>query len=86
MSTIDIYFIADTKTASYLYYKNCAVQVTSNEVKAIDYVDLGGYVWKDHVIELGKGDIVMFPSLFLFPHGVTAATKGTRYSGVCWAW
>ena len=51
LSTIDIYFIADTKTASYLYYKNCAVQVTSNEVKAIDYVDLGGYVWKDHVID-----------------------------------
>jgi len=34
-----------------LYYKNCAVQITKNEVKAIDYVDLGGYVWKDHVID-----------------------------------
>jgi len=51
LSTIDIYFIADTKTSSYLYYRNCAVQVTKNEVLAIDYVDLGGYVWKDHVID-----------------------------------
>ena len=32
LSTIDIYFIADTKKSSYLYYKNCAVQVTKDEV------------------------------------------------------
>ena len=51
LSTIDIYFIADTPKTSYLYYKNCAVQITKNEITAIDYVDLGGYVWKDHVID-----------------------------------
>ena len=51
LSTIDIYFIADTNSSSYLYYRNCAVQVTKNKVIAIDYVDLGGYVWKDHVID-----------------------------------
>jgi len=28
----------------------------------------------------------MFPSLFLFPHGVKEATKGKRYSAVSWAW
>ena len=26
------------------------------------------------------------PSNFLYPHGVTEATKGKRYSGVTWAW
>jgi hypothetical protein len=51
ISTIDILFIEDTKEASYLYYRNCAVQVTKDEVKSIDYLDLGGYVWKDHVID-----------------------------------
>tara|TARA_R110002124_G_scaffold26869_1_gene96350 strand:+ start:2106 stop:4502 length:2397 start_codon:yes stop_codon:yes gene_type:complete len=51
LSTIDIYFISDTKDSAYLYYKNCAVQITKNEVKAIDYLDLGGYVWNDHVID-----------------------------------
>tara|TARA_Y100001938_G_scaffold15346_2_gene18893 strand:+ start:10149 stop:12566 length:2418 start_codon:yes stop_codon:yes gene_type:complete len=50
LSTIDIYFIADTKSTSYLYYKNCAVQITKDEIKPIDYLDLGGYVWKDHII------------------------------------
>ena len=51
LGTIDIYFIADTKNSSYLYYRNCAVQVKQNEIIAIDYMDLGGYVWKDHVID-----------------------------------
>ena len=36
---------------AYLYYKNCAVRVTKDEVTPIDYLDLGGYVWKDHVID-----------------------------------
>jgi len=51
LSTIDIYFIADTKNSAYLYYRNCAVKVTKNEIKPIDYLDLGGYVWKDHIID-----------------------------------
>ena len=51
LSTIDIYFIEDTKEASYLYYRNCAVKITSDKLETIDYIDLGGYVWKDHVID-----------------------------------
>jgi len=51
LSTIDIYFIADTKGAAYLYYKNCAVKITKEGVSTLDYLDLGGYVWKDHVID-----------------------------------
>ena len=51
-----------------------------------DYEGADLYFWKDHIVKLGKGDIIMFPSLFLFPHGVTEATKGTRYSAVSWAW
>jgi len=44
INTIDVYFIEDTKDASYLYFKNCAVQITKNKVSTIDYVDLDGYV------------------------------------------
>jgi hypothetical protein len=51
LSTIEIYFIADSKYASYLYYKNCAVKITKDGVTTLDYLDLGGYVWKDHVID-----------------------------------
>ena len=51
LSTIEIYFIADNKYSSYLYYKNCAVKITKDGITTLDYLDLGGYVWKDHVID-----------------------------------
>jgi len=51
LDTIDIYFIEDTKDTAYLYYLNCAVKVTKDSITVIDYLDLGGYVWKDHVID-----------------------------------
>jgi len=51
LSSIDVYFIEDTKNTSYLYYKNCAVKIDKEDVIPIDYIDLGGYVWKDHVID-----------------------------------
>jgi hypothetical protein len=50
LSTIDIYFIEDTKDSAYLYYQNCAVKITNDKIEPIDYIDLGGYVWKDHII------------------------------------
>jgi hypothetical protein len=53
LSSIDVYFIEDNKDTAYLYYKNSAVKVTKKELISIDYLDLGGYVWKDHVIDRG---------------------------------
>lgn len=51
LSTIDIYFIEDKKNSSYLYYRNCAVKITKDSITPIDYIDLGGYVWNDHIID-----------------------------------
>ena len=51
-----------------------------------DYEGADLFFWEDTIVKLGKGDIVMFPSNWLFPHGVTEATKGKRYSAVCWGW
>lgn len=42
--------------------------------------------FQDSFISLKKGDIVVFPSNFLFPHRVLPVTEGIRYSYVCWAW
>ena len=35
-------------------------------------------------VQLEAGDIILFPSNFLYPHAVTTVTKGTRYSFVSW--
>jgi len=37
-------------------------------------------------VQLEAGDIILFPSNFLYPHAVTTITKGTRYSFVSWGW
>ena len=51
LSSVNIYFIADSKNTSYLYYRNCAVKITKDSLTLIDYIDLGGFVWNDHVID-----------------------------------
>jgi len=50
LSTIDIFFMEDTKDTSYLYYENCVIKVSKKEVEILDYLELEGYVWRDHVI------------------------------------
>jgi hypothetical protein len=42
--------------------------------------------WEDTEIKVKSGDIVVFPSCFLYPHFVKPVTKGTRYSYVSWVW
>jgi uncharacterized protein (TIGR02466 family) len=37
-------------------------------------------------LKLSMGDVVVFPSNFLYPHAVTTVTKGTRYSCVSWGY
>jgi uncharacterized protein (TIGR02466 family) len=37
-------------------------------------------------VKLSAGDVIVFPSNFLYPHAVTTVTKGTRYSCVSWAY
>jgi hypothetical protein len=51
LSSVDVYFMEDTKNSAYLYYKNCAVKVTKTDIEIIDYIDLGGYIWNDQVID-----------------------------------
>lgn len=41
-------------------------------------------LFEDNTIELQAGDIVVFPSVFLFPHAVTPITSGNRFSFATW--
>jgi len=40
----------------------------------------------DYEIKFKAGDLIIFPSVFLYPHLVKPVKKGTRYSFVSWAW
>jgi predicted 2-oxoglutarate/Fe(II)-dependent dioxygenase YbiX len=46
----------------------------------------GEFVLIDEKIDLNKGDIIIFPSNFMYPHKVEPVTKGTRYSYISWIW
>ena len=41
---------------------------------------------EDKKIDTKKGDLIIFPSNFLYPHEITPVTKGVRYSYVSWVW
>jgi predicted 2-oxoglutarate/Fe(II)-dependent dioxygenase YbiX len=45
----------------------------------------GKFMLRDTEYVLKTGDILIMPSVFLYPHEVTEITKGTRYSFVAWA-
>jgi uncharacterized protein (TIGR02466 family) len=40
----------------------------------------------DREVKLTIGDVIVFPSNFLYPHEVTTVTKGVRFSFVSWAY
>ena len=47
----------------------------------------GEFVMFDNFkVDLKEGDILIFPSNFMYPHKVESVTKGVRYSFVSWAW
>jgi hypothetical protein len=43
-------------------------------------------MFQDEVVELKQGDLMIFPSIFLFPHRVEPVIKGTRHTFVSWSW
>ena len=43
-------------------------------------------MFEDKKIDTKAGDLLIFPSNFLYPHEITPVTKGVRYSYVSWVW
>ena len=51
-----------------------------------DYEEGELIMFENKKIDTKKGDLLIFPSNFLYPHKVTPVTKGVRYSYVSWVW
>ena len=43
-------------------------------------------MFEDKKIDTKKGDLIIFPSTFLYPHEITPVTKNVRYSYASWVW
>ena len=50
-----------------------------------DNYEGGAFMCREKEIKLIRGDILLFPSNFMYPHEVKEITKGIRYSFVSWA-
>ena len=51
-----------------------------------DYTGGEFVMFQDETIELKTGDVMIFPSSFLYPHRVNTVSSGVRYSFVSWVW
>ena len=43
-------------------------------------------MFEDFEIKLEQGDLLIFPSNFLYPHRVEPVKNGVRYSYISWTW
>ena len=43
-------------------------------------------MFMDKKIDMKAGDLLIFPSTFMYPHRVDPVKNGTRYSYVSWTW
>jgi hypothetical protein len=61
---------------------------TVSIVGSLDDQHEGGYLrfFDKTDYYVGKGEVLYFPSNFLYPHRVTEVTGGLRYSFVSWVW
>jgi len=47
----NVEFKKDTKDTAFLYYQNCIVKVTADNVEIINYEDVNEYVWRNQIIQ-----------------------------------
>ncbi len=67
--------------------KNRGIPVLSIIGVLNDNYEGGEFImFDDYEIKFKAGDILIFPSIFLYPHLVKPVKKGTRYSFVSWCY
>jgi len=71
-----------------LYDNNVNVSPQVSIIGCLNSNFEGGEVvfFNKQVIKLQEGDLVVFPSNFLYPHKINEISKGTRFSFVSWAY
>lgn len=51
LETVELMMLSDTKTKSFIAYENGILEVTKDEFKLIDYIDVDGYIWESQIIQ-----------------------------------
>jgi hypothetical protein len=83
LNTLDstsVRFKNDTKETSYLYFKNCAIEVCKGGIKFIDYIDLDGFVWKKHIIDFEYKESKTECDFMVFINNISGKDKSKELS------
>lgn len=51
LENVELLMLRDSKTSSYICFKNGIAHIEKDEVTLIDYLDVDGYVWKSNIVE-----------------------------------
>lgn len=51
LSDVEIQFIEDTETCSYMFFRNVAILIEKDKVTTIEYEDLPGWIWQDQIVD-----------------------------------
>jgi len=51
VKTKEISFLKDTKDEAFIYFKNCFVKVTKNDITTHNYNELKGTIWKKQILD-----------------------------------
>ena len=52
--------------------------------KSQNYTDTSKKAYQNKEYKLKAGEVIIFPSNFLYPHKVNPVSKGTRYTFISW--
>jgi len=51
LESIDMRILQDSRYVSYIPFNNGVVEVTKDKVELLSYIDIDGYIWKEHIIK-----------------------------------
>ena len=80
LDSTNVKFKNDTKEVSYLYFTNCAIEVSKESIKFVDYIDLDGFVWKKHIIDFEYKESKTECDFKSFIYNISAKDKGKELS------
>jgi hypothetical protein len=57
LESIELLMLTDTRSTSYIAFKNGILTIKSDEIKLIDFIDVDGYIWKSHILDRNWNEI-----------------------------
>jgi hypothetical protein len=60
LESIELKMLTDTRSTSYIAFKNGVLEVKKDEIKLVDYIDIDFYIWHDHILDRDFSPLIIF--------------------------